>query len=343
MRRAGALAAIALWIALAASGAHAHEVRPGYLELREVDAGRYDVVFRVPARGDRRLGLDARLPETCESTRRSARLSRGAYVERWRATCAGGLVGHRVVIEGLEATRTDVLARVERADGTVQTQRLTPETPGFHVAPATAWHDVARTYLALGVGHILLGGDHLLFVLALLFLVGSGLRLVGVLTAFTLAHSLTLAAATLGWLRVPQAPVEAVIALSVVFVAAELLHGRAGRPGLAARRPWIVALGFGLLHGLGFAGALRALGLPERAIPLALAAFNLGVELGQLAFVAGVWALLSALRHLSERLGRSVGLSVGSVLERASAPAAYAIGILATFWLIERTAAFWRA
>jgi hypothetical protein len=183
--------------------------------------------------------------------------------------------------------------------------------------------------------HILLGADHLLFVLALLFLVASWPRLLGTVTAFTVAHSLTLAAATLGLVRVPQAPVEAAIALSIVFVAAELVHGAAGRPALAARRPWLVAFAFGLLHGLGFAGALREVGLPEDAIPAALAFFNVGVELGQLAFLAVVFALLAVAR----RLGSAP--DTWAVVARVARPAAYAVGIPAAFWLVERTAGFW--
>ena len=189
--------------------------------------------------------------------------------------------------------------------------------------------------------HILLGIDHLLFVLALLFLVRNWPRLVGTVTAFTLAHSLTLAAATLGWVQVPQAPVEAAIALSIVFVAAEVLHARQGHPGLAARMPWVVAFVFGLLHGLGFAGALREVGLPEHAIPLALAFFNIGVEAGQLLFIAAffllVWVASRVLRGRQQRASATAWSTAGKL----SLPAAYVIGTLASFWLIERTSGFW--
>jgi len=197
---------------------------------------------------------------------------------------------------------------------------------------------VAGTYLGLGVEHILLGIDHLLFVLALLFLVGNWPRLIGTVTAFTLAHSLTLAAATLGWIRVPPAPVEAVIALSIVFVAAEILHTRQGRGGLAARMPWVVAFVFGLLHGLGFASALRDIGLPEHAIPLALAFFNVGVELGQLLFIAGVFGLLWLIRPVGHSVS-GPGTSWGQS-ERLSVPTAYVVGTVAMFWVFERTYSF---
>ncbi len=188
---------------------------------------------------------------------------------------------------------------------------------------------VAATYLGLGIEHILLGVDHLLFVLALLLLVRSWRRLIATITAFTVAHSITLAAATLGFVHVPIKPVETAIALSIVFVAAEIVHGREGRPGLAARWPWVVAFVFGLLHGLGFAGALSEVGLPDSAIPTALLFFNLGVELGQLAFVGAALAVIAASRQL-----------------RLPTPAwswrlaPYGIGTVAMYWTIERVVAF---
>lgn len=317
----------------------AHEVRPAYLELRELDSRTWDVLFKVPAKGDLRLGLYVRLPATCHGTEPAARAVAGAHVERWRATCESGLIGGRVAIEGLPVTRTDVLVRVQRADGASQTVRLTPGRPAFTVVGRAEWTAVARTYFDLGVEHILLGVDHLLFVLALLFLVAGWPRLLGTVTAFTLAHSLTLAAATLGWVHVPQAPVEAAIALSIVFVASEVLHAAAGRPALAARKPWLVAFAFGLLHGFGFAGALRGVGLPEDAIPAALAFFNIGVEVGQLTFVAAVFVCFALLRRVLQVHGTVP--DTWAVAARLARPAAYAIGILAAFWLIERAVGFW--
>jgi hydrogenase/urease accessory protein HupE len=333
----GLRSGLALAFLLAAASAGAHELHPAYLELRELDASRWDVLFKVPARGERRLGLQVRLPDGCTGSEPAARAVPGAHVERWRADCADGLVGRSVVIDGLAETRTDVLARVERSDGSSQTARLTPDAPRFRVSGGSTWIEVARTYFALGVEHILLGVDHLLFVLALLFLAGSWRRVVATVTAFTLAHSVTLAAATLGWVAVPRAPVEAAIALSIVFVAAEVAHAAASRPALAARKPWLVAFVFGLLHGLGFAGALREVGLPEGAIPAALGFFNLGVEAGQLLFVGAVFGLLRGLRAL--RLAEAAdpwALTTG-----LARPAAYAIGIPAAFWTLERTAGFW--
>ncbi len=317
----------------------AHEVRPGYLQLKQVDALTYDLLWKVPAKGDRRLGLYVRLPGHCRSSETSSRFAGGAYIERWRVTCEGALSGGTVAIDGLEATRTDVLARIEQSNGDTQTVRLTPSHPEFRVLGASGSAAVARTYFKLGLEHILLGFDHLLFVLALLFLVKGWRRLVGTITAFTTAHSLTLATATFGWVKMPQAPVEAVIALSIMFVAVEILRRHQGRTGIATRKPWVVAFVFGLLHGLGFAGALREVGLPDHAIPLALAFFNVGVEAGQLLFVAAVFLIFWAVNQWMRR--------GAATAERSSLPgaaltpsASYVIGTLAGFWLIERTYGF---
>ena len=325
--------------------AQAHEVRPGYLELREVGDRDYDVLWKVPAKGQRRLGLYVRLPDHCDNEAPRSQFTGGAFIERWRVRCADTLSGAAVTIDGLSSTRTDVLARVEHADGRSQTVRLTPDDTAFTVSAAAAASEVIKTYFVLGVEHILLGIDHLLFVLALLFLVRDWPRLIGTVTAFTLAHSLTLAAATLGWIQVSQAPVEAAIALSILFVAAEVLHARQGQPGLAARMPWVVAFVFGLLHGFGFAGALREVGLPEHAIPWALAFFNIGVEAGQLLFIAVFFGLVwvwSKLLPVRVAVGhqRTTSAAWGTV-GKLSLPAAYVIGTLSSFWLIERTYGFW--
>jgi len=317
----------------------AHEVRPGYLQIKQVDALTYDLLWKIPAKGDRRLGLYVRLPGYCQSSEMTSSFADGAYIERWRAACEGGLKDGTIAIDGLEATRTDVLARVEHSNGRTQTVRLTPSQPEFKVMGTTGPAAVIRTYFKLGVEHILLGFDHLLFVLALLFLVVGWRRLVATITAFTIAHSLTLAAATFGWVQVPQAPVEAVIALSIMFVAVEILHRHQGRTGIATRKPWIVAFVFGLLHGLGFAGALRQVGLPDDAIPLALAFFNVGVEAGQLLFVAAVFLLFRLVNQLMGRRGATAERSYlsGAAVTR---PTSYVIGTLAAFWLIQRTYGF---
>ncbi len=337
MRRLLLLCALAL---LGASPAQAHEVRPGYLQIREIAPDVFDVLWKVPANGEYRLALHARLPQECVGAATQGSFLGGAFVERWRAKCAGGLVGRTIRIDGLSATRTDVLARVERLDGTTQTVRLDPGQVSFVVAATPGAFDVARTYFVLGVQHILTGIDHLLFVLALLFIVGNWRRLVATVTAFTVAHSITLAAATLGLVRVAQAPVEATIALSVVFVAAEILHIAQGRPGLTASAPWVVAFVFGLLHGFGFAGALREVGLPEIDVPLALLFFNVGVEAGQLLFIAIVVVSLSLLaRAVGGRDSPRPG--PWTVEARFQTPVAYLIGSVAAFWVVQRVVAFW--
>lgn len=319
------------------SSAQAHEVRPGFLQLKQINDQTYDLLWKVPAKGDRRLSLYVRTPGQCQSNDMTSRIADGAYIERRQVTCQGGLTGETITIEGLQATKTDVLARVEHRNGHTQTIRLTPSQPEFTVLGSPHPIAVVRTYFKLGIEHILLGFDHLLFVLALLFLVDGWRRLVGTITAFTVAHSLTLAAATFGWVQVPQAPVEAVIALSIMFVAVAVLHRRQGKRGIASRRPWVVAFVFGLLHGLGFAGALREIGLPDQAIPVALVFFNLGVEAGQLLFVATVflifWLASTAVRKLVAISDRSVWFNNETIY----APISYAIGILSGFWFIERT------
>ncbi|KPK07892.1 MAG: hypothetical protein AMJ64_05195 [Betaproteobacteria bacterium SG8_39] len=336
MRRS--LQALLCAVALLGATAQAHEVRPGFLQLRQIDGPTYDLLWKVPARGDRRLGLYVRLPQNCRSTESGTRFVDNAFIERARLRCEGGLTGQRVAIDGLEGTRTDVLVRIERADGTTQTARLTPEETAFTVTAAQGALAVAGAYFGLGVEHILLGIDHLLFVLALLFLVRSWPRLIATVTAFTVAHSLTLAAATLGWVHVPQPPVEAAIALSIAFVAADILRAR--QDSLTRRAPWIVAFAFGLLHGLGFASALRAVGVPEHAVPLALLFFNVGVEAGQLVFVAAVFGLFWLLKTLRLRWSMSTDPHSWHVAAVVSTPVAYLIGALAVFWVFQRTAGF---
>jgi hydrogenase/urease accessory protein HupE len=314
-----------------AGTAAAHEVRPAYLELREVESATYDVLWKVPARGDTlRLALYARFPADSKTIGEPRGMfNNNAHVERWRLQRPGGLAGQTVTIEGLTATKVDALIRLTDRDGVTQTLRATPDEPSVVITAAASPWQVSRTYLILGFEHILLGIDHLLFVLALVLLVKGWKRLVGTITAFTVAHSLTLAAATLGFVHVPGPPVEACIALSIVFVAAEIIRGRQGKPGLTERAPWVVAFTFGLLHGLGFAGALSDVGLPQHAIPLSLLFFNVGVELGQLSFIAAVLGLSRAVRQLHVP-APAWGWRV----------APYAIGAVAMFWVIERTAGF---
>ncbi len=329
MMRLALVAAVIIKVAMGVP-AHAHEVRPGYLEIRQTETETFDVLWKVPARGRLKLAIYARLPDNCVPL--SAVVSTkggGAFTDRWTVTCPGGLSGGTIVIDGLSGTLTDVLARIERLDGSSQVFRLSPDAPVIVIEATPGWQQIAGTYLGLGVEHILSGIDHLLFVLALLLLVKGWRRLVATVTAFTVAHSLTLAAATLGFVHVPQRPIEAVIALSIAFVAAELVRLKSGQVSLTQRWPWAIAFIFGLLHGFGFAGALSEIGLPEQAIPLALLFFNVGVELGQLLFIAGVVAIGTIARRIAVPLP-------------AWAPqlSAYAIGTVAAFWTIERVARF---
>jgi hydrogenase/urease accessory protein HupE len=331
MSRLRALCVALLWLALGSGAASADVFRPAYLELEQRDAETWAVLWKVPAASpELRLGIHLRFPSDTEKLSEPRGIfAGGAWVERWTVRRAGGLAGQTISIGGLAGGITDVLARVERADGTTQVARLLPAKPSFRVEASAGRIDVARSYLVLGVEHILGGLDHLLFVLALLLIVKGFRRVIGTVTAFTVAHSVTLAAATLGFVHVPQPPVEAAIALSIVFVAAEILHGLHGRPGLTARAPWLVAFTFGLLHGLGFAGALAEVGLPERAIPLALLFFNLGVELGQLLFVGVAASFVLWVRRARIAWPRWV-----------EAVPAYGIGTVAVFWLIERIGDF---
>jgi hydrogenase/urease accessory protein HupE len=250
-------------------------------------------------------------------------------VQTWRLKAVDPMRGQQVRIAGLEDTITDVLLRIEFTDGTTWTQRLTPRQSSATIPERQTALAVAAVYGKLGVVHILGGMDHLLFVLALLILTGSGWRLVKTVTAFTVAHSITLGLATLGLVRVPSAPVEAVIALSIVFVAAEIVHARTGRPGLTVRSPWLVAFTFGLLHGFGFAGALSEVGLPQGQIPVALLCFNLGVEAGQLLFVAAALSFITGIGRIRLPLPRWAELATP-----------YTIGATAMFWVIQRIAAF---
>jgi hydrogenase/urease accessory protein HupE len=305
----------------------AHESRPAYLDVREFAAGQYEVLWKRPMRGEYVIGFAVDWPEGCAPRATNESQVPGASITRILLDCGNtGLVGGTITIDRLAETSAEVLVRVEFADGTSQTQLLRPASPSMTVVGPRSAIAVGAEYLGLGFDHILAGVDHLVFVLGLTLIVGGGWRLVKTITAFTVAHSITLALSTLGLVRVSQGPVEAVIALSIVFLARELLLLRQGQPGLTSRMPWLVAFIFGLLHGLGFAGALREIGLPQGDIPLALLAFNLGVEAGQLAFVGAVLVLLAIGRRIySNPLPNWLG----------QVPA-YAIGTVAAFWTLER-------
>lgn len=329
MIRLGLLLALLVQI-LPVSSATAHELRPAYLDMREAAEDEFAVLWKVPALGDMRLGLYVRLPETCRPKAEPARsIEGGAYLERWTARCEGGLRGREITVDGLRSTVTDALARIAYRDGSVEIVRLTPEKAGFVVAGAQTTWEVAQTYFLLGVDHILSGFDHLLFVLALVLLIHDRWTLLKTITAFTLAHSITLAGATLEYFSLPQKPVEAAVALSIAFVASELIKMRPGERRLSEAYPWVVAFTFGLLHGFGFAGALKEIGLPQSDVSLALLTFNLGVEAGQLMFVATVLIAY-----------RAIGMLVKIPMAPARLAAAYLIGTTAMVWLVARVGSF---
>ena len=324
---------ILVTVSLLALPALAHRLSPAYLGLTETSPGVYDVEWKVSIPGGLADVLEPAIPEGCrvDGNVRTYLVS-DARLQHGVIACDGGIAGREVSIDGLRATDTDVLLRIAFADGSSFTHRLVPWAPAVTVPERAGAGAVISTYLVLGVEHILLGIDHLLFVLALLLIVRGIGRLVATITAFTVAHSITLGAATLGLANVPSAPVEATIALSILFLATELARSRAAPAGapedLTSRFPWLVAFSFGLLHGFGFAGALAEVGLPQHAVPLALLFFNVGVEIGQLVFVAVVLALAW--------LWRRADLPVPGAWPRA---AAYAVGTISAFWAIERTAA----
>jgi hydrogenase/urease accessory protein HupE len=322
-----------VWLVFLLSPAitHAHESRPAYLEITEVQQAIYDITWRRPARGDRVLAMQPVFPEHCAIQGKVANyLSSGAHTSRWSLECKDrGLADQTIAIDGLAQTITDVLVRIQLLDGTTLTQILKPNATAFVVEGSPDSWKVMADYFVLGVEHILGGIDHLLFVLCLLLIVKGNWLLVKTITAFTVAHSITLAMATLGFVKVPQAPIEAMIALSILFLAVELVKQQEGESDIAIRAPWIVAFIFGLLHGFGFAGALAEVGLPQADIPLALLMFNVGVEAGQLIFIAAVIMIIEAWKRTTR-------------LELAWLPkvTVYAIGSIASFWVIERTMSF---
>ena len=307
------------------------EVRPAYLEVKESQANIFSLLLKVPAKENKKLNIHAILPKSCTPiTPVSMHLVKSAYLERWSVKCENGLVGESLSFKGLNSTNTDLLLRLEFKNGTSQSVLRTPAKTSYHIPKEASSLQVVRTYTWLGITHILLGFDHLLFVFALLLIVKSMRRLLWTITAFTLAHSITMAGATLGFIHMPQQPVEAMIALSILFLAMEIIHEKQGKVGLTSRYPWLIAFIFGLLHGFGFAGALAEIGLPQQAITLALIFFNIGVELGQLMFVAAVVLIALALQRLKHP----------EMLLKVETVVVYAIGTLSSFWVFERLSTF---
>lgn len=314
------------------AGAGAHEARPAYLEITETAPGRYEVLWRTPVLSGMRLPVLLRFPGDVRNlTEPAVREFPDSLVERRLIEVSDGLAGKRIGFAGLQATITDVLVRTQMRDGSYSTTLVRPSRPWIEIAAQRGPLAVAGAYLMHGVEHILFGFDHLLFVFALILIVRRGRVLLVTITAFTIAHSITLSLATLGVVHVPGPPVEASIALSILLLAYEITRLQRGQISLTARWPWMVAFSFGLLHGFGFASALADIGLPQGDIPLALFAFNIGVEIGQLIFIGLVLAVLACVKRID----------LPPVLERHALPAAtYAIGSVAAFWFIERLAGF---
>lgn len=307
--------------------AHADELRPGYLEFTEKTQGAWTLVWKAPMRGGLTPQTQPILPGNCAFEGQPSKAVSGiALVTTTAVACKGDVSGKLIGLSNFEASQTDVLVRVEPLGRPVQALRLTPAEPKVEIKAKPDRWQVARTYFITGVEHILFGYDHLLFVVSLVLLLTGFWTIAKAVTAFTVAHSITLIGTTLGFLGLPQRPVESVIALSILFLAVEIVKRKPDEPRLSERIPWVVAFGFGLLHGFGFAGALNEIGLPESDVPTALLTFNLGVEAGQLVIVALSLAVLELLRRFAAAL-----------VSPALRLSAYAIGTISAFWFIERT------
>ena len=313
------------FLTLIPTPAQADELRPGYLELTERAPNQWRMMWKAPVKEGLASRATPVFPADCTSSNQARELIDGALVAESDLTCAKPLAGRSVGLDGLSATVSDALVRVAPLGRPVQAARLTADAPTTTIATTPDRWQVAKTYFALGAEHILLGFDLLLFVVSLVLLISGGWTVVRTVTAFTVAHSITLVGVTLGLVSLPQKPVEAVIALSIAFLAVEIVKQKPGSPRLSERIPWAVAFLFGLLHGFGFAGALKEIGMPETEVPTALLTFNLGVEAGQLMIVAAALASLTLLRKFAAAWDRP-----------ARVTAAYGIGTLSCFWLIER-------
>ena len=313
------------------AGTAAHEVRPAYLDISEEMPGVFSVLLKTPMQGDARLALSAVFSGKVENlTPVVSRPTGDAMLQTWEMRAVEPLEGQAVSIDGLQNTMTDALVRIEFLDGYVWLEKLTPGAPSATIPASQSGWTVAKTYVSSGIEHILFGFDHLLFVASLMLIVRDWRMLVKTVTAFTVAHSITLTFATLGWATLPSAPVEVMIAFSIVLVGAEIIRMERGGTSLTITWPWVVAFVFGLLHGFGFAGALVNLGLPRGDIPLALFAFNVGVELGQLMFIGVVLAVIGSIRRLV------------TIPRKAVIASAYGIGMIAAFWGVERLDAMLR-
>ena len=310
-----ALALLAL-----ATPARAHEVRPAYLQVEETDPGVFSVLWKQPILQDRRLAIDPLFPEECAAASPVTReITGAALLQTWTIECP--LREGAIHISGLSRTITDVMVEVRRLDGEESTHLLRPAAPSLDLSDPSP---PVAAYLTLGVEHLAFGIDHVLFVIGLVLFIPSRWALLKTITAFTLAHSITLALSVLELVRLPQGPVEAVIALSILFLARELTMPEERRSALTRGRPWIMALLFGLLHGFGFAGALADIGLPRDQLALSLFLFNIGIEIGQILIIAILLLLLWAARRIAGNVARAERVFV------------YGMGSMAAFWTIDR-------
>lgn len=309
----------------------AHTFAPALLEIQQGADEKVNIRWKQPAIKAVGSQLLPRLPETCQAQGAPAVHEEGTgIIMTWEAECSVSLVGETIRVDGIAGSRADVLLRLELDDGRSLRHVLTADAPSYLVPETESLADVMVGYAGLGVEHILGGFDHLLFVLGLVLLVTGGRRLLVTVTAFTLGHSVTLALAVLGFVHMPSGPTEAAIALSIYVLALELVRRKTSQESLMQRSPWLVAGLFGLLHGLGFAGALSEIGLPAHEIPAALFAFNVGIEVGQLAFVAVVLAVGWMLTRCPERWTEQAWTQ-----SLAQVPT-YVIGSLSAFWFLER-------
>ena len=307
--------------------ASAHEVRPGYLEIDQTGPGAYTAIWKQPTMGDVAIHLVPHLSNGWLEKRPSDQYAApGFLIRQWtiQAPANATLQGQTVRIEGLADTITDVFVRIRLRDGESLDTIVRPEAPQFQIALSHGAAMQAPAFLLLGIEHILTGPDHLLFVLGLILIVRDRWRLLKTVSAFTLAHSLTLAAATFGAISLPLPLLNALIALSILFVAPEALRAQSGGTSLAIRYPWVVAFAFGLLHGMGFASGLTTLGLEKSALLGALVLFNVGVEIGQLAFIALVLALMRGFRLMEFRWPRPIALTP-----------TYAVGVFGASWTFQ--------
>ena len=305
-----------------------HESQPGSLEIRQLAPARYEVVWRAPIYYGKPHPAELALPEEWKTLGEPTirQLADSAVHRRIVEVPGESIDGSVIRFPGLEKTITDVFVRVSRLDGSESTSIVRPPGPSVELRGERPWYVSSIDYLALGFHHILMGIDHLLFVLGLLIIVGGRGMLIKTITSFTIAHSITLAIATLGYAQVPGPPLNAAIALSILFLGPEIVRVWRGQTSFTIRHPWVVAFAFGLLHGFGFATGLSTAGVPKAEIPLALLTFNVGVELGQIAFVVLALLCYRSLKVLKFSWPRWVEFGPG-----------YAIGSLGAFWFIQRT------